>query len=359
MSSQHPLDNAKTFAKYDSGDIAFGIEGLTRQIEQALEGAAFVKVSGSQKGVTRVLIAGMGGSSLAGHMIQTSLADKLKVSIELLRGYELPQWVDGKTLVILSSFSGTTEEVLYVAEQARKRCAKIAVVASGGPLAQMAKKQKYTSFIFEPGNLAKEPRLGLGFMMIGTLALLEAYGLIKLTRSEKEMMMQAMSEVVDTCAIDVPAKENPAKEVAQALKGRPVMFVAAQHLVGCAHVLQNQVNETAKQFAVYYELPELNHHLMEGLTYPAGFFKKFVVVLLKSKFYHPSVQKRVPITADVFEKLGAEVVEYEARGSGRLEEAMELLQFGSFTSYYLAMLNRVDPKEIPYVNWFKAELKKK
>lgn len=358
MSTQNPLDNTKTYTTHDVADIAFGVERLSQQMKAAFEGTKEVKMPKAYSQVEKVLVIGMGGSSLGAHIIKTGLAHRLKMPIELLRGYKVPAWVDKKTLVILSSFSGGTEEVLYAAKQAKDKKAKMAVIASGGKLASLARRQKYPAYLFKPGDLAKEPRLGLGFSVAGVLGLLEVAGVVRLTKKEKMNWISAMAEVVDSCALDVPAEENPAKQVAEAIKGRPVFIIGAEHLVGIAHVLQNQIHETAKQFAQYHELPELNHHLMEGLTFPKTLFNKFTVVMLKSSYYHKQVQKRVPITAKIFEKLGAEVIEYEARGATRFEEVAELLQFSSFTSYYLAMLNKVNPVDIPHVDWFKKELSK-
>ena len=359
MTSINPLDNPKTFAKYDSSDIAFGVERLSQQLKAAFEGVKSVKIPKAYKQVDHIVVVGMGGSSLGGHVLQSGLFDRLKLSLDLVRGYSLPEWVNSKTLVVLSSFSGNTEEVLYAAKQAKARRAKVLVIASGGKLASLAKRQKYPAYIFKPGDLAKEPRLGIGFSVAGMLGLLEGVGVIRVTKKDKDALVSAMIEVVDSCALDVPSKENPAKQVAEALKGRPIFIVGAEHLTGAAHVLVNQINETAKQFAQLHELPELNHHLMEGLTFPKGMFEKFTVLILKSSHYSARVQTRVPITAKVFEKLGAEVIEYEARGKSKFEEAAEVLQFGSFASYYLAMLNKVDPKDIPHVEWFKKELGKK
>ncbi|MBU4314970.1 hypothetical protein KJ673_01035 [Patescibacteria group bacterium] len=352
------LDNPKTYKTFDKSDIAYGIERMSEQIRIGFEDTAKTSVPLNYKNCDAIVVAGMGGSSLGAHVIQTSMSQKLKKPIYLVRDYQLPTWVGAKTLVILSSFSGTTEEVLACAKQAQKRKAKIAVVSTGGPLPALAKQNKWPSYIFQPGNLAKEPRLGTGFMVMGMIGILQACGFVSLSKKEKDQAIVAMSEVVDSCALDIDAKENPAKQVALALKNHPVFIIGSEHLVGNAHVLSNQINETAKQFAQFHELPELNHHLMEGLTFPKGLFAKFSVLMIKSSLYNPLVQKRYSITAQVFENLGAQVVEYEAHGTTSFEEACEVLQFGGFVSYYLGMLNKVDPTKIPYVDWFKAEMKK-
>jgi glucose/mannose-6-phosphate isomerase len=352
------LDNIKTYKKYDHSDIGSGIEKMSEQLRIAFSDTTGSKVPQAYKDCDTIVVAGMGGSSLGAHIVQSAFAKFVKKPIILVRGYDLPAFVNSKTLIVLSSFSGTTEEVVSVAEQAKLKKAKVVTITSGGELLLVAKRNKWPSYVFKPGDLAKEPRLGTGFMMIGFLGILESCGFVKVSKKQKENAIGAMIEVVDSCALDVPISDNPAKQVALAIKDRSVFIVASEHLTGSAHTFSNQINETAKQFAQYLEIPELNHHLMEGLSYPKGLFNKFSVLMIKSKFYSTKVQKRYNITAQIFEKLGGQVVEYEARGKDIFEEACEVLQFGALTSYYLGILNKVDPRRIPFVDWFKSEMKK-
>ena len=316
------LNDPKTYKTYDPEDIAYGIEKLSEQIQVAWADTRAMKFPKAYSTVTNIVVAGMGGSSLGGHMIQTACADRLKAPVHLLRDYNLPNWVSSKTLVIAVSYSGTTEEVLEVITHAKKAKAKIVAVAVGEKLKTYADKNKIPGYFFTPGELSKQPRLGLGFTLTGVLGMLERMNLIKINTKDIKGMCEAMGDVLDTCAVDVPAKENPAKTVAMELKDRAVLIVASEHLVGNAHALANQINENAKQFATYMEIPELNHHLMEGLGNPKDFFKKFSVLMLDSNHYHPHTHKRYDLTAQIFEKQGGVVIEYNANGKTRLEELL-------------------------------------
>ena len=171
-------------------------------------------------------------------------------------------------------------------------------------------------------------------------------------------MVIAMGEVIDTCAVDVPSKENPAKTVAKSLKDSAVFLVGAEHLVGVAHMFSNCINETAKQFSTYFALPELDHHLLEGLTYPKSFPPKTVAFMMQSALYHERTQKRVRVTADSFEQQGLTAIDYQTNGSEKLEEVGEMLQFASFVAYYMAMQNGVNPEAIPFVDAFKTAMGK-
>ncbi len=357
MGTIHKLDNKKTYTMYDKEDINYGIENLPRQFSIAWDGASAITFPASYKKVERIVIVGMGGSNLATEMIKAASYKTMKIPMELIRDYNVPGYVNAKTLVILSSFSGSTEEVLAAGKEAQKKKAKILTISAGGKLAAFARRHKVPHYIFDPGNYAIQPRLGLGFSFAGIAAMLKTLGLLKISKADIHRMMSAMGEVIETCSIDLPLKDNPAKTVATELKGRAILLIGAEHLSANVHIMQNQINETAKQHCAYLTLPELNHHFLEGLSFPKGLFGKFTVILLRSNYYNKRTQKRFDLTADLLEKQGGQVIDYLARGKNIFEEQAEILQFSSYTSYYLAMMNSVKPEEIPFVKAFKEKMK--
>lgn len=350
------LDNQKTYTTYDPDDIRFGIEHLAEQVRTAWGESTRLRFPAAYKNALHIVVAGMGGSGLGPHMLQTAFASRLAVPMTIIHDYTLPHWLDHTTLVLLSSFSGTTEEVLAAAKEAKKRRAKVVVICAGGILAKLAKSEHWPTYVFTPGELAKEPRLGLGFSLAGVLGMLSKLGLVKVHEKDIRRMTSAMGDVLDQCAIDVPEAENPAKTVARALFERQVLMVSAEHLVGNGHVFANQINENGKQFAVPFVIPELNHHLLEGLVHPKAAAKNMTAVLLYSSHYAPRVQKRFAITADMLERMGLQVVDYVTGGADALEECAEVLQFGSFVTYYLGMFNKVNPRAIPFVEEFKKRM---
>lgn len=352
------LDSHKTYATLDTSDIRFGIEHLPEQIRIAWHETRDLSLPVGFRKADNVVIVGMGGSALGPHMLVTALAERFVVPVEITHDYHIPGYVNKKTLVILSSFSGTTEEVLEAGVYAEKAGAMIAVICAGGELAKRATKKKWALYQFDPGELARQPRMGTGFSLAGVLGILERAKLVKITDAEIDRMVIAMGEVIDTCAVDVISKENPAKTVAKSLKDSSIFLVSAEHLVGVAHMFSNCIHETAKQFSTYFALPELNHHLLEGLTYPKSFSPKTVAFMMQSSLYHERTQKRVLVTADSFEQQGLTVIDYETNGTEKLEEVGEMLQFASFVAYYMAMQNGVNPEAIPFVDAFKTAMGK-
>ncbi len=352
------LDRHNTYATLDATDIRFGIEHLPEQIRIAWNETRELEFPTSFARANHIVVVGMGGSALGPHMALTGLANRWKVPMTIVNDYCLPGWVNERTVVITSSFSGNTEEVLEAADGAERAGAMIIALCAGGELAKRAKKKGWGLYQFEPGDFAHQPRFGTGFSFGGMLGVLERAKLVRVTTAEIDRMRIAMGEVIDSCAVDVKGKENPAKTVAKSLAGCAVLVIAAEHLVGAAHVMTNSINETAKQFAASFPLPELNHHLLEGLTYPKTFAPKTVAILFQSSLYHERTQRRVSITADMLEQQGIAVVNYVTNGAETLEEVGEVLQFGSFVSYYLGMLNGVRPEEIPFVDAFKEAMGK-
>ncbi len=352
----HDLNDLEIFKKFDKTDIAYGIEHLPEQVKEAVEGTRFLTIPEACKKAKEVVVVGMGGSLLGPHIAKSILSATCKVSFTLVNTYRLPAHVGKQSLVILSSFSGTTEEVLEVAKEVKKRGCPTLVITSGGGLEKLAKKHKWPYYLIVPGDLARQPRLGVGFSLAGVLGLLDRAGFTKFSMQKAKLAVTAMEEVIDSCALEVKIKENPAKQVAEALYGKQIVVLSADHLEGSAHTLSNQINESAKQLSGYHIVPELNHHYLEGTLLPDGHYEHFAILILSSKHYHPRNAKRLAITADLLEERGAEIVEYAVQGDSPLEEAFEVLQFGSFLSYYLGILNGVDPEKIPFVDLFKKRM---
>ena len=144
-------------------------------------------------------------------------------------------------------------------------------------------------------------------------------------------------------------------QLAEKLTGKIPVIVCAEHLSGNAHILANQINESAKQIALYFFLPELNHHLLEGLTFPKANRRDLFFLFFNSDNYFSRNQRRLKLTEEVLAKQKIKYRHFELTGT-RLEEAGQLLVLGSLLSYRLALVNGVEPAKIPWVNYFKRRL---
>ncbi len=352
------LDSRASIKKLDKSNLLGSVEALSRQIEEALEQTSSIEIDSSYKtGIKNIVVAGMGGSVLASYIIKNLYKSELQVPFEVVSHYDLPSYVSKDSLVILSSYSGTTEEVLAAAGQAIAKDAKIMAIASGGPLLDLATKNNWPVYKIEPNfNPSKQPRLAIGYAVVGQLALLSHAGQLRDLSSDLKVVSSNLQKMVKELSPEAP--DNIAKTLAFSCYDKHIILVGAEHLIGSAHVFNNQINENAKALTSEWHLPEFNHHYMEALSFPALAKETTVFFFFNSALYHERVQKRVLLTKNLVEQKGYETQMFLATSKTKLEQVFEVIQLGEFVAAYLPMLYGIDPSAIPNVDWFKSEMAK-
>jgi len=353
------LDDLKSYKKLDTNLVAESIESLATQMKQVLNEAQLIKVPREYNRVTQVVVNGMGGSNLGLCLIKAALSDKLIVPITITPGYQVPASVNKNTLYLISSYSGNTEEPLSVYKEVKKRGAKILAICelSNNQLTQLMMKEHIPGYMFKAeSNPSGQPRLGVGYSVLGSIMLMAKADLLNLGDGELENIISKLELSGQKLSPNVPAKINKAKQMAAKLYGQAPIIVAAEFLAGNLNILRNQFNETSKNFASFLELPDLNHYALEGLAYPKSNKNNLIFFFIDSLLYHARVQKRADLTKQIVKKNKIKYVEHRLAGTSKLEQAFEMLQFGTWVSYYLAMLNNINPVKIPWVDWFKKEL---
>ena len=353
------LDNPNQIKKIDKSHVYKSIETFPDQIRQVLEEAHLIKVPYEYSKVNQVVVNGMGGSNLGVGIVKSAWSGEIKTPITILSGYEVPANVDNNTLYVISSYSGNTEEPLSVYRELKKRKAKIiAITARGrGRLERLMIKDNIPGYIFKPEyNPSRSPRLGLGYSIFGTAVLLAKAGLFKIKIGEMKDIVASLEIWDREFRLEIPVKYNKAKKLAQELFNRIPLAVGAEFLIGNLRVLRNQFCENGKNFAGYLTVPDLNHYAMEGLSFPLSNRKNLACLFIDSPFYHPRIKRRMLLTKKVVKKNGIKCVDYKLSGKTKITQSFELLQIGTWLSYYLGILNRVNPAANPWVDWFKKEL---
>ncbi|MBU4331754.1 SIS domain-containing protein [Patescibacteria group bacterium] len=350
------LSNPKKINTLDKSNVLGSIMLFDKQVEQAWEETKSIKIPVAYKKVKNLVINGMGGSGLGGHVIKSLYNNEIKIPFEVINDYQVPNYLNKNTLYLISSFSGNTEEPIGSYAEAKKRGAKIMAITTGGELSQMMQKNKIPGYAFEARhNICNQPRIAVAYSVIGQLALLNKCGIIKIADSQIKNVQDCLQKLNKTFGIS-NNKDNPAKLIAKESQGRLVILVAAGLLAGNVHAFANQINENSKNFASWFVIPELNHHLMEGLKFPKSNKKDLIFVFINSELYEPRVQKRFEITKDVVKNNKIAYLEYAVQAKEKLEQSFEVLSLGSYTAFYLAMLNNVNPGPIPWVDFFKQQL---
>jgi glucose/mannose-6-phosphate isomerase len=356
------LDNPQSLKEKDTYSIAGSIEQLPAQIRQVLADSDLIKIPGSYGHVNKIIVNGMGGSNIGAYILKYVFADRLNLPLEIHPGYEVPAYADEKTLYILSSYSGNTEEVLSIYEDIKSRGAKILGITAGGEskgkLEQLMIEDDIPGFIFAPeNNVSGQPRMGLGYSVFGMLFLLEKSGLIEVDKSEIQDVIHYLEERNKDLNIEAEKDKNEAKLIAEELFDKQAVLAGAEFLAGNLHAFRNQLCENSKNFSCYFTLPDLNHFLLESLANPGSNKEQLAFLFFDSDLYHERIQKRSKITQETVKKNGIKAVNYKMKGKDKLHQSAEFLQLGSWISFYLGMKNEVDPGAIPWVDWFKEQLK--
>ena len=336
------------------------LSALPDQVADVLALGQQLTLPEDYKDFDKVVISGMGGSNLGARIIASVFADELKAPIIISADYQIPSFVDNKTLFILSSYSGTTEETVASYREAKLKGAKCLIITADSPdnkLLDLAQEDDLPALAFQAKyNPSGQPRMAVGYSCFALSAILDKLGIITLNQASIQNTLQKMHGWGDEL---LPSKEdNDAAKIAAGLKGRQIVLVAGDFLAGNMHTLRNQLNENAKNFASYLILPDLNHHAMEGLAKPESNKDDIIFIFFDSQLYSEQVQKRAKLTKQVVAKNGIAFADVQLLGHTKLGQALEVLQLGAWITLYLALENDVNPMVVPWVDWFKAELKK-
>ena len=160
------LDDPKVYKQYDPEGMLARIKEMPGQCQQAWQAAMSFNLPADYAKVDKVVILGMGGSAIGGDLVRSLAESEAKVPVLIHRDYGLPAFVDDRTLVIASSYSGNTEETLSAFEPALKTGAKKLVMTTGGKLQAMAEEKNIPVFKI---TYKAQPRAALGFSFLPTL----------------------------------------------------------------------------------------------------------------------------------------------------------------------------------------------
>ncbi len=358
MTNNSLLDSRDKLAKLDKSNVLGSIEALPDQIRDAWEQTESLSFPPDFPNVKNIIVSGMGGSALGAHVIKNLYKDELTLPLEIYSHYHLPGYVNEDSLVILSSYSGNTEEVLAASEQAIKVGAKIIVITGGGKLLELALEHDWPHYHINPTyNPSGEPRMAIGYAVVGMLGVFSKLGIVNLSEKDLLDLTDKLEELIQKLSPD-SVDGNMAKLLAYHAFDKMLILSGAEHLIGAVHVTNNQLNENAKLLTAEWHLPEFNHHYLEALTNPSKLREDTLFLLFNSHLYMPEVTKRVHLTADVIKQAGFDAEVIEATASTKLEQVFEIITLGSFLNFYLAMLYQLDPAPIPNVDHFKSEMAK-
>ncbi len=314
-------------------------------------------------GLTRVVLCGMGGSAIAGDLVQPLLQNQ-RVALHVWRDYGLPHWVGPTDLVVCASYSGNTEESLSALAAAQDRGCSLVAITSGGRLAELA-DQATGGFtcVRLPGGLP--PRAALGYGLGALINILGRLGLIPAYAAEIDAAVALLRK-------NLPSRQYPwgtgqaeadpdcsvtAAECAALLRKRSaVIYTVGLEAHGAGRRFQGQLNENAKRPAFLAAFPELNHNDLVGWEGAAATGLEPVLLLLRGRLERDRLASRVRVTRDLLRAEFVHQVEIVAGTDSVLARVLSLVQYGDYVSCHLAREGGVDPIPVVRIEALKQAL---
>ena len=345
------LDEPMIYRQIDKLGMLSHLHNFPEQCHQAWEKIRRFDLPPEYKEIDKVIILGMGGSAIGGDVVRRLALAQSKAPVWVHRDYGLPPFVDEKTLVIASSYSGNTEETISAFTHSLKTKAKKLVLTSGGKLKQLAEREGIPVFIID---YQAPPRAAFPHSFIPLLGIFQKLGLLRDKSAMLQEGLKILNKLANELAEATPLASNPAKQLATKLRGHVLVIYGAEFLSEVARRWKTQINENSKTMAFFEFFPELNHNAISGYNFPPEV--KVFVVLLHSALLNSQNRLRCEATAQLLAKAKIKHEVIEASGTTTIAQILSLILFGDYTSFYLAILNRVDPTPVDSIDFVKKYL---
>jgi glucose/mannose-6-phosphate isomerase len=337
----------------DSSNMHGLLRNTPAQVREAVAIGKAASLRLNTRGVENIVVCGLGGSAIGGDLLRSYLAGELAVPLTVNRAYTLPRFVGRNTLVIISSYSGNTEETIAAHSEARKRRAKLLCISSGGATTTTARAHR-TPLITIPGGLP--PRAALGYSFFPLLIALSRLGFVGNKLRDISETIALMEQKAETYGIPDPAT-NRALQLASLLQHRiGVIYSSTERFDAVSTRWRGQIAENAKSLCFGHVLPEMNHNELVGWRTLTAQMREMQVLFLRDRQDHPRIAARAEITREVVGRYTPNVADVWSEGRSLLTRMFSLVTLGDWVSYYLAILHRQDPTPVEVIDELKGRL---
>lgn len=321
------------------------VEGFTKQLQEALD-IANSAVLTKKNNIQNIVVTGLGGSGIGGTILSELVQTECPIPIIVNKDYFLPEFVNSNSLVIISSYSGNTEETLSAMKQAIAKNAQIICVTSGGEVEAIAKKHNFDTIIIPGGH---PPRSCIGYSLVQLFKIVQFNGFVK---TDLLKQVQASITLLDT---EKQSIKSEATGIAKTLFHKIPVIYSLGSCEGVAVRFRQQINENSKMLCWHHTLPEMNHNELVGWTEKND---SLAVVTFRTSFDYERTIKRYDLCKSIFSKYSNSVTDITAKGNSKVEQFLYLINIGDWISCYIADLKNIDATEVNVITNLKNELAK-
>ena len=336
--------------KLDNDNMKKQISSLYEQIDHSINIFDNFKTENqSYKNIIhhydKILIIGMGGSAIGADFARTIVGKNITIPIYVVRDYSIPNWVDKKTFVVVSSYSGNTEETLTAYNQClEKKCFSIAI-STGGELSHIAEDENIGMIKLPEGF---QPRAAVGYSITILLLLFVEIGLIgdKTLKELKKVSKNQLGKKYMSEALKISEK---------LYNHFPIIYSGGGYMEVLSNRLRGQLAENSKILSYQSIFPEHNHNEIEGWSQNLeNINSNLAVVWIKDKSDSIYVKKRMEIVKEIINQYPGCQLTIEVSSESFLERVFSMINLIDWLSYYLADKYEVNPSPVKNISKLKS-----
>jgi glucose/mannose-6-phosphate isomerase len=321
------------------------VEGFTKQLKESLD-IANAAVLTQKNNIHNIVVTGLGGSGIGGTILSELIQSECPVPVIVNKDYFLPDFVNENTLLIISSYSGNTEETLSAMHQALTKKAQIVCITSGGNVLEIAKQYNLDTIIIPGGN---PPRSCIGYSLVQLFKIVQFNNLVKTD------LLKQVKDAITLLDAEKAFIKLEANDIAKKLFDKITVIYSLGSCEGVAVRFRQQINENSKMLCWHHTFPEMNHNELVGWT------KKndaLAVVTFRTSFDYERTIKRYDICKPLFTTYSNSVTDIIAKGDSKTEQFFYLINIGDWISCYIADMKNIDAVEVNVITNLKNELAK-
>jgi len=297
------------------------------------------------KDIDNVVFSGMGGSGAVGDLF-SSILSKSNVHTTVVKGYELPKTVDKNTLVVITSISGNTIEVLTTLESATKKDCSVIAFSSGGSMESFCTKNNVE---FRKIPQIHSPRASFPSYVYSILKTLNS--IIPIKKQEITNSLEKLELVSKEISSENLSDTNPSLNLANWITGIPIIYYP-WGLQAAAIRFKNSLQENAKTHAIIEDVIESGHNGIVSWERPSD----MVPIMIEGKDDHIKTKERWTILRQYFEENNIAYKEISSLEGGILSKIMSLIYLLDYSTIYYAARLGINPSPIKSIDFIKERL---
>jgi glucose/mannose-6-phosphate isomerase len=345
METTISLDRASELLAVDASNMLQSIRDFPDQLVSGWSSMQQLSIPTHYVQANHVVILGAGTSAIAGQYAERLARATSGVPVTVWSSSQLPNFINGRTLVIGLSYSGQTPEIVAGFREAAERGCKLFGISTGGEIGALCRKYRAPWYQIQYGAL---PRAAFGYLLAPLLETLQRLGFIHKQNLLFEQSVGFLRLYIERLEVQVPSNQNPAKQIAGQLQNKQLYCIASDLCLPIAARWTAQLAQNSKMGAWFESLDSVKYATIERLAGFGGVDSKTYVVSFRSS--HDSDASALALNGIEQLLSVAKIPSQELLldGDGALlQDFLIYTAMGDYISYYAALIKNIDPVPTP------------